>query len=153
MAAKDFSKSWKGSSQPRRQRKYRHNAPLHIKQKMVHVHLSPELRGKYGKRNTQVRTGDKVKVLRGKFDKKEGKVERVHVKGGKVFVTGIDMIKKDGTKIHVALDPSNLMITSLDLSDKRRGVSSKKGAAQRSKASSASEAKLPAEKKVEEKKK
>ncbi|SRR3989344_3894149 len=123
MAAKDFSTSWKRSSQPRRQRKYRHNAPLHVKQKMVHVHLSPELRGKYGRRNVQVRKGDKVKVLRGKFSKKEGKVERVHVKGGKVFVTGIEMIKKDGTKLPVALDPSNVMITSLDLSDKRRSVS------------------------------
>ena len=71
----------------------------------------------------QVRKGDKVKVLSGKFSKKEGKVERVHVKGGKVFVTGIEMIKKDGTKLPVALDPSNVMITSLDLSDKRRSVS------------------------------
>ena len=71
----------------------------------------------------QVRKGDKVKVLRGKFSKKEGKVERVHVKGGKVFVTGIEMIKKDGTKLPVALDPSNVMITCLDLSDKRRSVS------------------------------
>jgi len=92
---------------------------------MVHVHLSSELRSKYGMRNTQVKKGDKVKVLRGKFSKKDGKVERVNLKGSKVFVSGLEMIKKDGTKIPAAFDPSNLMITSLDSSDKKRKVSVK----------------------------
>ena len=120
MVKNSFSKTWKKSTQPRKQRKYRYNAPLHIKQKTVHVHLSPDLRKKYGFRNVQIKKGDKIKVLRGKFAKKEGKVERVSLKQEKVYVTGIEVIKKEGTKLPVPLTPSNLMIIDLDLSDKKR---------------------------------
>ena len=67
----------------------------------MHVHLSPELRVKYGTRNTMIRKGDKVRILRGQQKKKEGKVERVSLKYEQLFVTGIDYIKRDGTKIIV----------------------------------------------------
>lgn len=104
----------------RKQRKYKYNAPLHIKQKMVHVHLSPELRVKYGLRNIQIRKNDTVRVLRGKFKKKEGKIEHVDLKREKVQITGLDNIKKDGTRVLASFVPSNLMILTLDLSDKKR---------------------------------
>ena len=120
MDKKKFSTSWKRSTQPRKQRKYRYNAPLHVRQKLVHVHLSKELRQKHGSRAMQVRKGDKVKVLRGKFRKQEGKVERVELKRERVFVTGMDYTKKNGTKILVPLRPSNLMIVVLEMADKRR---------------------------------
>ena len=50
-----FSKSWKSSKQPRKQRKYIAKAPLHIKRKLMGVNLSKELRKKHGKRNIVVR--------------------------------------------------------------------------------------------------
>ena len=74
----------------------------------------------------QVRKGDKVKVLRGKFRKQEGKVERVELKRERVFVTGMDYTKKNGTKVPVPLRPSNLMIVALDMSDKRRKAGKEK---------------------------
>lgn len=120
MALPQFSTSWKSSTQPRKQHKYIHNAPLHRKQKTLHVHLSPELRKKYHFRNVQVKKGDKVKLLRGQFAKKEGKVETVDLKWGKLFVTGVEQIKKDGTKRPYPLHPSNLMILELDLADRYR---------------------------------
>src|SRR3990167_8515877 len=126
MDKKKFSTSWKRSTQPRKQRKYRYNAPLHVRQKLVHVHLSRELRQKHGTRAIQVRKGDKVKVLRGKFKKQEGKVERVELKRERVFVTGMDYTKKNGTKILVPLKPSNLMIVVLDMTDKRRTAGKEK---------------------------
>ena len=52
---KKFSASWKTSTQPRKQRKYRHNAPMHLRQKLVSVHLSKDLRKNYGKRSIPVR--------------------------------------------------------------------------------------------------
>lgn len=112
--------SWKKSLQPRKQRKYRYQAPLHIKQKFMHVHLSPELRKKYAFRQIQLKTGDKVKVLRGDFKKREGKVETIHLKREQVFIIGLERIKKDGTKLLVAFHPSNLMILELNLDDKKR---------------------------------
>ena len=84
------------------------------------MHLSPELRKKYGLRNIQIRKGDKVKVLRGQFKKQEGKVDRVLIKKERVSVNGVEYIKKDGTKILALLVPSNLLLIELDLSDKKR---------------------------------
>jgi large subunit ribosomal protein L24 len=120
MVKNSFSSAWKSSTQVRKQRKYRYNAPLHIKQKLVHVHLSKPLREKYAIRNVQVKKGDKVKVLRGQFNKKEGKVERVDLKKEKVYVTGIEIIKKDGSKLVQSLHPSNLILVDLNLDDKKR---------------------------------
>jgi large subunit ribosomal protein L24 len=120
MVNNKFATSWKSSVQPRKQRKYTYNLPLHLKQKQMHVHLSADLRKKYGYRNILVRKGDKVKILKGQFAKKEGKVDTVTLNKGKVYVVGVEIIKKDGTKLPCPLLPSNLMITELDLSDRKR---------------------------------
>lgn len=115
-----FSKSWKSSKKPSKQRKYRYNAPLHIKQKFMSVHLSKELREKYARRNFPIRKGDKVKVLRGQFKGRENKVEQVMLSKLKVYITGIDRSKKEGSKVKYPFEPSNLMITELNLEDKKR---------------------------------
>ena len=115
-----FSKEWKSSKQPRKQRKYRYNAPLHIKGTMMSAHLSKELKEKYKKRSARVVKGDKVKISRGQFKTKTGKVERVDTKQGKVYITGIEMMKKDGTKTMYPINPSNLILIELHLEDKKR---------------------------------
>ena len=115
-----FSSSWKKSKQPRKQRKYRYNAPLHVKQKFVSTHLSKELRKKYKKRNVNLRKGDSVKVMRGQFKNKFGKVDEVDVKKTSVYVEGIETVKRDGTKSRYPIHPSNLIITEVNLDDKMR---------------------------------
>lgn len=117
---KKFSAGWRKSKKPSKQRKYRMNAPMHIKQKFVHCHLSSELRKKYSMRNTSLRKGDKVRIMRGKLKKHEGKVESIELKECKVFVSGSEITKKDGSKRMIAIHPSNLMITELGLDDKLR---------------------------------
>lgn len=117
---KKFLTQWKSSKQPRKQRKYRYNAPLHIKQKFMRSALSKELRKKYGKRNFSLKKGDKVKVMRGQFKKHEGKVERIDMKKSKIYISGIEVVKKDGTKTTYPFSPSNLMIAELNLDDKMR---------------------------------
>ena len=115
-----FSISWRKSIQKRKQRKYRFNAPIHIKKKFLSVNLAKILRKKYGFRNITLRKGDKVMVMRGKFTKHVGEVIRINVKRTKVFVEGVENIKKDGTKIFYPLQPSNLQLTELNLGDKLR---------------------------------
>lgn len=115
-----FSNSWKGSKQPRKQRKYRYNAPLHQRKKMVRSHLCEELAKKINKRSITVIKGDKVKIMRGNFKGKTGNVERVSRVKYKAYVTGIETMKKDGSKTLYPLDPSNLLITELKLEDKKR---------------------------------
>ena len=48
---KEWSAHWKASTQPRKQRKYRWKAPLHVLGDFVRAHLSKDLRKKYGTRN------------------------------------------------------------------------------------------------------
>lgn len=115
-----FSKDWKSSKQPRKKRKYLANAPLHLKKKMLSVNLSKELRSKFKTRNVVVRKGDQVKVLRGKFKGKTGKVIQVDIKKLKVTIEGLTLTKKDGSKVNVKMIPSNLQITELALEDKKR---------------------------------
>ena len=121
-----FSKTWNKSKQPRKQRKYRYNAPLNVKSKFLGCHLSKELREKYKKRNIVVRKGDSVKVLRGQFKGKTGKIDIVDIKKSKVYITGIDITKKDGTKALYPIHPSNIIITDLHLEDKKRVKSLKR---------------------------
>jgi large subunit ribosomal protein L24 len=115
-----FSTSWKSSKQPRKQRKYRYNAPLHIKGKFISSHLSPELRKKYQFRAFRLRTGDKVKILKGIYKGKEEKVIEVNLKKGKVYIDKIQITRIDGNIAKIPFDPSNLMITELVLLDKKR---------------------------------
>jgi large subunit ribosomal protein L24 len=117
---KKFSKTWKKSRQPRKQHKYRYNAPLHTKNKFLSAHLSKELRTKYKRRNTTLRKGDTVKIVVGQFKGKTGKIDRINTKKTKIYITGIDVVKKDGTKAFCPFNPSNLIITELNLDDKKR---------------------------------
>jgi large subunit ribosomal protein L24 len=124
------STAWIGSKQPRKQRKYRYNAPLHIKGKFLTAHVVKDLASKHGVRSLRVRTGDKVRILRGQFKSREGKVERVDVKNSRIYVAKIDTLKKDGaTRIPYPLHPSNVMIVEFDMSDKRRSEKLKSGKA------------------------
>ena len=117
---KTFSKSWNSSTQPRKQRKFRFNAPLATKGKFLSVNLSKELRKKYGTRSLRARVGDKVKVIRGKFKGREGNIEEVDIRKTKIYISKLEVTKKEGAKIRVPLNPSNLQIIELKLDDKKR---------------------------------
>jgi len=86
----------------------------------MHAHLSPELREKYGKRSIGVRVGDTVKVLKGVFKGVEGKVKRVDVARGMVYVENVSRKKADGSTVDVPLRTPNVMIVQLNLDDKYR---------------------------------
>ena len=115
-----FSKAWKSSRSPAKQRKYAYNAPAHIKRKMLSSGLAKELRTKHKTRSMTVRKGDKVKVLRGQFKGHIGKIDRTDLDSCKIFVIGAEVIKRDGTKALYPLHPSNVIIVELEMSDKKR---------------------------------
>ena len=115
-----FSPSWISSVQPRKQRKYRYQAPLHLRRNMLSIHLSKDLRKKYHKRNFPVRKGDTVSIMSGEFKGKLGKVDLVNYKKLKVRIEGIFHSKKDGTKVGVLFSPSKLTIKDLLLEDNKR---------------------------------
>ncbi|MFA5943571.1 MAG: 50S ribosomal protein L24 [Candidatus Thermoplasmatota archaeon] len=108
------------SSQPRKQRLARYNAPHHQARKQMASHLSEELLLKYNRRSMTVITGDEVKLLRGDHKGKSGKIVGVDVTVRKVVVEGVTNKKADGTEVPLPVDPSNLLIVKLNLEDKRR---------------------------------
>lgn len=108
------------SKQPRKQRKFLYNAPLHLRHKIMSATLSPELRQKYGVRNLPIRTGDKVKIMRGDYKGIEGKVVEVDLKKYRIHVEGVTLKKVNGTEVFYPIHPSNVMIVELNLDDERR---------------------------------
>ncbi len=108
------------SYQPRKQRKMLYEAPKHKRRRMMRSHLSDELYARYGVRNFVVRKGDIVRVMRGNFKGHEGKVVEVNLKKMKVAVEGVTIRRTDNKSVQRWLDPSNLMIIKLNLTDPKR---------------------------------
>jgi len=124
---KKYSSSWISSKLPRKQRKYRANAPLHTKHKFLSANLSKLLREKYGKRSLPLRKGDEVLVMRGSFRKKKAKVISINFRDLNVNLEGIQRTKKDGTKVAVKFSPRALQIQELVLDDQKRIKSLSRG--------------------------
>lgn len=107
------------STKARKQRRARAQAPLHKKKRMVSAHLDSPLIKEYNVRSLPVRKGDTVKIIRGAKDFKamEAKVASVDLKECKIIVENVTIPKADGTQKPKPVDPSDVLITKLDLSD------------------------------------
>jgi large subunit ribosomal protein L24 len=114
-----FSTHWLFSTQPRKQRKYRYNAPLHTRGKFLTAKLSKELAKKHGVRSLRVRSEDKVLIMRGQFKGTSGSVDVVDLARERIYVNGADLTKKEGGKVPYPIHPSNVMITAIK-EDKKR---------------------------------
>ncbi len=117
---KEFTTKWRESKQPRKQRKYLHNLPLHLKQKLMGAALDKDLRKQYGIRSIEVRKGDEVCIMRGKFKKRVGKIVDVDLKNSRIAIENIQNTKRDGNKVNVWIHSSKVKIKKLDDNDKMR---------------------------------
>ena len=107
-------------TKPGKQRKKLYQAPLHARRKHFSACLSPKLKASRRVNALPVRSGDKVRVMRGDHRGFEGKVTRVDTKKYRVFIEGLTREKVDGTTVFVSIHPSKVMITGLNLEDKWR---------------------------------
>lgn len=115
----NYNTGWKRSSQKRKQRKYRANAPKHQSGKFLNAPLSEDLREEHETRSARVRTGDTVEVLRGSFKEESGEVERVDPENAKLYIRGVERVGKGGQKQPIPVPASNCRITKL-VEDERR---------------------------------
>jgi len=113
----NWSNDWNSSTNPSKQRKYRDNAPLHVKDKLVSSNLDHELREELGTRNMKVRTGDRVKVMRGDETGAEGIVNNIDREEARIYVDGIEVARQDGSKSQKPLRPSNVQLVALNVED------------------------------------
>lgn len=117
------------SIQPRKQRKFRYNAPLHLRKKMVGVHVSKELRAKLGtkRRSVPIHKGDKVKVMRGDKKGHTGKVTEVDLNDLKVYIEGATARNAKGVEKLIAFDPSNLLLLEGEFAKDRQAMIQRSG--------------------------
>jgi large subunit ribosomal protein L24 len=108
------------STQPRKERKTLYNLPVHLNRAAIAAHLDEPLLLKYNHRSATVRKGDTVRVMRGEYAGTTGKVLEVNTRTRKVTVDGVTVTKADATQKPRPLDPSNLVITKLNLEDPKR---------------------------------
>ncbi len=106
------------TKQPRKKRKHMYNASLHEKAKLINARVSDALQTQLKKKTMRVKKGYKVKVLRGKFKKTEGKVVSVDYKKSRVFIDSAKSKSARGKEKSVGIHPSNLLIID-NSSDKK----------------------------------
>ena len=123
-----------GVTKPSKNRKIRYNAPHHIRRKFLSAPLSPSLKTQYGTRSMPVRRDDTVTITKGDRELTEGKVIKVDMKRGKLYLEGVTRTRMDGSTAQIPIRPENVMITRLVLDDpkrkeilNRRGYEAKRG--------------------------
>ena len=121
------------SIQPRKQRKFRYNAPLHLRRKMVGVHLSDELKAKLStkRRSAPVHKGDRVRLMRGERKGHTGKVMDVALADLKVYVEGVTRRTAKGVEKLSPIDPSNLLLVEGEFSKDRLAMIQRSGKARK----------------------
>jgi large subunit ribosomal protein L24 len=106
------------------ERKKYHSEKLHRRKSRLHVHLSKELRKalKSKKRSILARKGDTVKIMRGPEKGKEAKIGDVNVLRRIVFLEGIVVKNSRGREVPLAIQPSNLLLLSLEATKERKEI-------------------------------
>ncbi|HEY6405605.1 MAG TPA: 50S ribosomal protein L24 [Nitrososphaeraceae archaeon] len=92
----------------------------HIRDSSVAAHLNDSLHQQYHIRSLRVIKGDTVRVMRGEYGGIEGKVDSVNTITGTLAIEGIQREKIRGGNVKVRIHSSNVLITNLNLDDKRR---------------------------------
>lgn len=110
------------SSKPRKQRFFRYNAPLHVRQHFLHSHIDKSLKKKLNlkKSSVQISKGDTVKIMAGSKRGTTGKVTRVNLGTGRISIDSLTKKNARGKEFNIPVSASNVYITDLNLTDKYR---------------------------------
>ena len=116
----NWSNDWNSSKDQTKQRKYRTNAPMHVKDDFISANLNQVLREELGTRSLGIRIGDRARVMRGDDKGSEGIVSSIDRDEEKVYINNLDRQRTDGTLKEKPFRPSNLQLQALNLEDENR---------------------------------
>jgi len=85
------------TSSRRKTRKAHFTAPSSERRKIMSAPLSSELKAQHGANAVPIRVNDEVRVTRGKFKNREGKVVQVYRKKWVIHIANITREKVNGT--------------------------------------------------------
>jgi len=115
---------WNKTVKARKQRKRFFNAPNHMQHKALTCRLDDRLIEKYkfALYRIPIRKGDKVRIVRGSFKDptKEVEVVEVRPKDNTIILNEITLSKADAKRVPRVFRPAAVIITKLNLSDRRR---------------------------------
>jgi ribosomal protein uL24 len=77
-------------------------------------------------RSIPVRKDDEVRIVRGKYKGREGKVTQVYRKKWVIHVDRVQRDKSNGSSVPIGIHPSNVVITTLKLDKDRRAILERK---------------------------
>ena len=97
-----------------------YQATLQTRSKQMGGALSKDLQKKYGKKSVRIIEGDSVTILRGEFKGVDGKISKISTQKTSVAIEGVKKEKTKGDKFDVYIHTSNLVVKSLNSSDKWR---------------------------------
>ncbi|KAL9715314.1 60S ribosomal protein L26A [Leucoagaricus gongylophorus] len=114
------------SSSRRKSRKAHFTAPSSVRRKIMSSSLTKDLRAKYNTRSLPIRKDDEVRIVRGKYKGREGKVTQVYRKKWVVHVDRVQRDKSNGASAPIGIHPSKVVITQIKLDKDRRDILERK---------------------------
>jgi len=116
------------SSQARKVRNAYFNATKEAKHVALSAPLSSDLQQTHGIKRLPIRRDDEVKVVRGKFKNRNGRVTAVKLRTVRITIESVSVTKLSGATAFVPLHPSNVVITKLNMDRHRKGIIEKRHA-------------------------
>lgn len=77
-------------------------------------------------RSLPIRRDDEVRILRGKYKGREGKITQVYRKKFIIHVDRVQRDKANGSSSAIGIHPSNVVITSIKMDKDRRAILERK---------------------------
>jgi len=88
--------------------------------KQISAPLSKDLRKKYSRRSARIVVDANIKIIRGEYKGLTGKVTKISLTSSSIVLEANKKEKSKGEKVDVFIHSSNVIITSLNTSDKWR---------------------------------
>ncbi|KAK4056753.1 60S ribosomal protein L26A [Microbotryomycetes sp. JL221] len=121
------------SRSSRKAHKAHFDAPSSVRRKIMSSSLDKSLREEYNTRSIPIRKDDEVKIVRGSYKGREGKVVQVYRKKWVIHVERVAREKGSGATVPIGISPSNVIITKLKLDKDRKALLARKDRSQKAK--------------------
>eukprot|EP01119_Soliformovum_irregulare_P012067 TRINITY_DN3108_c0_g2_i1.p2 TRINITY_DN3108_c0_g2~~TRINITY_DN3108_c0_g2_i1.p2 ORF type:complete len:150 (+),score=38.40 TRINITY_DN3108_c0_g2_i1:233-682(+) len=106
----------------RKQRKAHFTANPNERRRIMSCGLSKDLFNKHNVGTVPIRKDDEVRVMRGTFKGREGKVVRVHRAKYVIHIEKITKEKSNGATAFIGIQPSNCQVIKLKLDKDRKAL-------------------------------
>ncbi|GAA6056305.1 hypothetical protein JCM3770_006767, partial [Rhodotorula araucariae] len=113
----------------RKAHKAHFGAPSSVRRKIMSAPLSKELRAEYNTRSLPIRKDDEVKIVRGTYKGREGRIIQSQRKHFRLFVEGVQRDKGNGATVRIPVHASNVVLTKLKVDKDRKALLARKSKA------------------------